>query len=434
MSKYATKVLGLLVVMFAVAIGQSFADENADQALKSDVKALTNKVSTLERQVQVLSSTPRDNSTAYVAPAGGDGGGLIHTAQDIKMSGYADVQYNNNFSNHTSNAGGNPLRTFDSNQNTFTINQFDLDFRKVANPEGGAGFELDILMGEDAQTVDAATTGADGDEFAFISAYIEVVAPLNFLEGNEILDDTINIKAGRFVTLAGTEVIRTPDNWNISRGFLFGLGVPFTHTGVRAQYNLFNDKITTYWGVNNGWDANIDNNTFKTWETGIGAQLTDSLSWLTSFYWGPENANQNSHRRFLLSNVATWNATEKLAFKGEITVGGQNRLVSTAINENARWFGLGGHVHYALTERWGLAYRMELFRDVERFRTDASGATLTGADTLWEMTLGTDYKIYEGLTGRLEYRLDKANSGSPFAGGSDSTQSTMGAQLIYNFA
>lgn len=432
MSKYATKVLGLLVVMFAVAMGQSFADENADQALKGDVKALTNKVSTLERQVQVLSSTPRDNSTAYVPPAGESGGGLIHTAQDIKMSGYADVQYNNNLSNHTSNVGGNIHRTNDANQNTFSINQFDLDFRKVANPEGGAGFELDILMGEDAQYIDTATTGADGDEFAFVSAYIEVVAPLNFLEGSEILDDTVNIKAGRFTTLAGTEVIRTPDNWNISRGFLYGLAVPFTHTGVRAQYNLFNDKVTTYWGLNNGWDANLDNNTFKTWEFGLGSQLTETLSWLSSIYYGPENANQNSHRRFLLSNVASWNATEKLSFKGEITFGAQNRMVATNLNENARWFGLGGHVHYNLTDRWGLAYRMELFRDIESSRTDPTRAGFIAADTLWEMTFGTDYKIYDGLTGRLEYRFDKGEQNSVF--NSDSSQSTLGAQLIYNFA
>jgi len=39
--------------------------------------------------------------------------------------------------------------------------------------------------------------------------------------------------AGKFVTLAGSEVIWSPSNSNFSRSILFG-AIPFTHTGVRA--------------------------------------------------------------------------------------------------------------------------------------------------------------------------------------------------------
>ena len=78
-----------------------------------------------------------------------------------------------------------------------------------------------------------------------------------------------------------------------------------------------------------------------------------------------------------------------------------------------------------------MATRFELFRDKDRSRTGAAGAQFA-TSTLWALTFGTDYKIYDNLLGRVEYRFDKGNERTPFSG--DSSQSTMGAQLIYSFA
>ena len=48
------------------------------------------------------------------------------------------------------------------------------------------------------------------------------------------------LSAGRFVTLLGEEIIPTysNQNFNETRGFVFNLGEPLTHTGVRASYTL----------------------------------------------------------------------------------------------------------------------------------------------------------------------------------------------------
>lgn len=445
MKNNAAKFLGMLLVAALAFSAPSFADENENQALKSEVKDLNGKVNALERQVQVLTSAPRETGTAYVAPT--DNGGAL---QGITVSGFVDTQYNANFTRHGDNPNANVaaggigntgLRIFDNNRDTFTVNNVEIDVEKLANPEGGAGFRADIMAGEDARIVKAGNTSAAANsDFYLQQAYVQLVAPLNIFDGSEVFGNTIDIKAGRFVTLAGLEVIEGKDNWNISRSFMFGLGIPFTHTGVRGTYGLFNGRVTTYFGLNNGWDANIDTNTFKTWELGWTANLTDSLSFTQAMYYGPEQANRlNGHRRFLLTNVASYQATEKLALKAEMNVATQRRFDPSLVGgglpgtqfDNAQWWGLALYGRYSLTDKLGMAYRFELFRDANQYRTQSAGATV-GTSTLWAQTVTADYQIYENLLGRVEFRFDKSNENIAFDGGH--TQSTLGAQMIYSFA
>jgi hypothetical protein len=153
-------------------------------------------------------------------------------------------------------------------------------------------------------------------------------------------------------------------------------------------------------------------------------------------YWGPENANAaNGRRRFLLTNVVGFQATEQLALKAEMNVGTQRRISTVVAGtegfDNAQWWGLALYGRYALTEKFGMAYRFELFRDINRTRTAVAGATPTA--TLWAQTITADYQIYENLLGRVEFRFDKSHDTEAF-GVDSSSQSTLGAQLIYSFA
>ena len=435
-----------VMMLFALAIApNALADENEVVALKQQVADLTSKLSALESHVQTMEGhvppTQGKEPVGYVPSASEQPAGLIHTMQDIHMSGYADMQFNQNLSNEAANVGGNPFRSFDANQNTFSINAVELDFYKAPDPEGGAGFRVDIAMGEDAQVVDTATTGTDADEFSLQQAYIEFVSPLSFFEGSELFGDTIDVKVGRFVTLAGAEVIEAPDNWNVSRSFLFGLAIPFTHTGIRAEHKLWNDQVTTYWGVNNGWDNVLDNNMWKTLEWGVGANPIENVSVLSAIYYGPEMARHSGHKRFLWSNVVGWDATEKLSFKQEFTLGNQRRVPSTEtlgggttkeVYANAQWWGFASYMRYELTEKLGFNYRFEVFRDDQLFRTSPATTVAAPTETLTSHTLTFDYELYENLTSRLEYRLDRSNDAAAFQ--SDSTQQTVGAQMIYKFA
>lgn len=344
---------------------------------------------------------------------------LIHTVQDIHMGGYVDIEYNQNLTAQTTNPPGNPLRSLDANQNTFTLNAVELDFQKTPDPKGGAGFRVDIAMGENNQIIDSLSPGTDGDEFGLQEAYAELITPFAPLD----------LKFGRFATLAGAEVFEPHNNWNISRSFLFGLAEPASHTGIRGQYKFLEDKATVYAGVNNGWDSVVDTNMLKTFEAGLGL-LAGDLSSTSVFYFGPENANQGGHRRFLFSQILLWQAAEKLQFMAVIDYGNERRVLGLEGNdfENAQWHGYAGYVRYELAPKWKTAYRAEFFRDDDTFRTGLSNAV---APSLWEQTVTLEYELYENLLARIEYRMDKSDDTDVFHG--DSHQSTLGSQVVYNF-
>ncbi len=450
MEKKFAIVVGLMMVMFLSLTGTSFADQDEVRVLKDQINALNQKLTSLESQVMTMkghiSATPGKELTAtnVVPPGEVTEAGLIHTLQDIHMGGYVETQWNNNFQQPKSVANTNNLRVFDVNDGSFTINAAELDFQKEANPEGGAGFRVDIAMGSDAKIVDAATNGTSvgGDTVTLQQAFVELVTPLKFWEGNSILPGSIKTIAGRYVTLAGAEVIEQKDNWNISRSIGFGFSIPFTHTGVRTNFKLFNNFLDTYLGLNNGWDDVIDNNSYKTLEAGFGWSPLDKVSIFNSLYWGPEVADQAGHRRFLISNVVKWEATDKLTFMYDFDFGAQHRVPDGAAidrRENKQWFENAAYARYQRTKKLAAATRFEIFVDKQGFRTAA--APRFPSDRTWDQTFTLEYKLYENLITRLEYRLDHSNDDKPFTtqasqglSGGEKNQNTIGASLIYNFA
>ena len=469
MMKFFSKLAVFAAVIISAAGLSAFADEgtqvaaNSDEvvALREQVKDLTSKLSSLASKVTTMqghiAATQGKESQAIgaIVPSGQEAkGGLIHTMQDIHMGGYLDIQYNQNLTNVFLNnaagvaaaipggsggapSGGNPARVFDNNQNTFSMNAAVLEFQKDPNPEGGVGFRFDLAAGNNATVVDLATDGVQNGDVTFEQAYIDIVAPLSFLKDSEIFDDVVDIKIGRFWTLAGAEVVRSPDNWNISRSLAFGFAIPFSHTGVRATYKLFKDKVTTWWGLNNGWDNVIDRNKQKTMEGGFSFSPIENLTLTSSVYLGAELAHGTAgganHRRFVLSNVALWNATDKLSFMGEINFGNQMRVAGLegTTAKSAQWHSYAGYARYKLTDKMAVVSRTELFVDDDTFRFLGASA---GKDhqNIWEQTFTLEYGIYENLIGRLEYRLDKSDDTDVFNG--HMNQQTIGGQLIYTFA
>lgn len=455
MKKNVAGMLALSVFLWTTAvISPAFADENEVTALRDQVKDLNEKVATLEHMVTTMqghisATQGKESLGTYVAPTQEVPGGLIHTLQDIHMGGYVDTQYSmalNDSTDHRTAAGllnrpTNRGRVFDGYQDSFVVNAVELDFEKAANPEGGAGFRVDIQYGEDAEIVDfdANADQASGveDDLHLQQAYVEYVQPLHMWDGHEILPASIGIKAGRFVTLAGAEVIEAKDNWNISRSFGFGMAIPFTHTGVRTNFKMFKDFFDVYLGLVNGWDVNIDNNRGKTGEMGLGYTLFENLSMFHAIYIGPERNDTVGQKRFLLSNVATFNATEALAFKAEINFGHENHVGPTAApfasnGENIEYGNYAGYARYQINDKWAAAYRAELFRDDALSRAGATALFTAPDNTLFEQTVTLEYLLADNLISRFEYRWDKSNNTGSFD--LDSNQQTLGAQLIYNFA
>ena len=457
MNRFKVRLLVVLSIFSLAFAGSAMADENALIAQKTDansqeVSSLKNQVNDLNKKLSMLESrlTNVQGQMAAEKPA------IAHTGHDIpaagplsgiEVHGFIDTQYNNNFRQPkipSATTNTNTGRVFDTKAGSFAVNAAEIDIAKVAKNPGDAGFRTDIMYGEDANVVNGSANPSDQlSKVDLQQAYVEYIAPLHFWEGNKVLPSSVNIKAGRFVTLAGLEVIEAPQNWNISRSFMFGYGLPFTHTGVRTEFGLFNNFLDVYLGLNNGWDVAVDNNKFKTLESAVGWKLW-GIQFFHTLYWGAESTTSSGQKRILITNTATYDITEKLSVMGEANWGKQNGITSaTPIpqdQDEANWWGFAGYVRYKFTPKFAVSSRSELFADNQAYRTNLSTPALNN-DRVFEQTFTAEYKLTDQLISRGELRFDKGNENNTFAqgingtggqtSGAHSSQTTIGAQLIY---
>jgi len=410
--KLGSCMIALMLVLSPV----TFADENEVVKLKEKVDILMKKVSALEKRGEKKGS-------AYIAPTPAEGG-MISTAQGIEMGGHLDIQWNNNFRQPAGVAGANAGRIFDNDDGSFTVNSAELWFENLPEEVGETGFRVNLAFGEDTGVV--AADGLTGDSVDLQEAYVQYIAPLSFFEGSDIVSDQVTLTAGRFATLAGMEVIEGPDNWNISRSFLFGLAIPFIHTGIRANWGMFNDYFDVSLGLNNGWDLAVDNNSFKTLETGVGYDPIENVSVYHAFYWGGEKMGNPAGKRWVLTNTVIWEVTDKLTVMGDFDYGAEHGIGSGTTNPNivndADWWGFAGYARYQINDKTAVSYRGEIFVDDAIFRG-------FGSDRTYEQTLTFEYALSEQMIARAEVRYDKSNDDNPFGG--SSSQTTIGAQLLY---
>lgn len=416
--------------------------ERLNKALMDQLKTLSEKVNELESRLNASEKKPIP-ATYIPGPEAEKGGGLLRTVEDIQLSGYLDTSYTFNFDRPSQQLGRpNSFRVDDRRSDNFDLNALELDLVKPAPEKGGVGFRADLVYGLDAlpqQSNGFITTAVDSSgntqqtDFALQQAYADINVPLC---GGKWLGDKVNIQAGKFVTLAGMEVIEAKDNWNFSRSMGFGYGIPTTHTGVRTNWSVWDGKLKPTIGLNNGWDQVIDVNRAKTLELGLGATPLKNVDYYGSMYLGREEVNGNGQQRFVYSNVLKWKTpVEKLQLANEILVGNQRNIPNLHGAENlnsALWNSYALYVKYDLTDKLYLAWRGELFLDNSSFRTDGDGGVTVAGSRFWGNTLTLDYRYWENLITRLEVRNDAANS-CVYDGTGASNQTTLASEVIYSF-
>jgi hypothetical protein len=121
-----------------------------------------------------------------------------------------------------------------------------------------------------------------------------------YLQYNASLGKGLKFTFGKFVTYHGAEVIEARDNPNYSRSFLFNYAIPFTHTGLMVSYP-FSDALAASFYAVNGWDNTDDNNTGKTFGLSFAWTSIEQLAMNFNVMYGPEQKNENSKNRFLLT-------------------------------------------------------------------------------------------------------------------------------------
>lgn len=337
----------------------------------------------------------------------------ILDATGLTVNGYLDAGYEYLSKSPLSPATGAAERVFDTNQNSFDLHQAGLTVAK--QPKEGFGALVNVTAGSDAQVIHSAPV--EDSKFDLTQAYVQyATGPLTVI-------------GGKFVTLAGTEVIASPSNMNVSRSILFG-SVPFTHTGVRATYAA-SDMVSLTAGVNNGWDQMQDANKQKLLELAVGLTPTKALTLTAVDYYGTE-PNQSivpdSSKKELFNFLAAWTATDALTINGEYLYVSQDEAFGPGTN-SAKYQGLAGYVTYMINDKWRTTVRAEYFKDTDGLRFGVPDNKIS------EATLTLAYLPTKSVELRGEVRTDHASQDffADNGGVLGKSMYSLEAQAIYKF-
>jgi hypothetical protein len=340
--------------------------------------------------------------------------GQIFEASGITESGYIDVGYSalkNGYGTGATGNGGVNTRVFDTQPNSFALNQLGLTLAK--QPKEGFGGLVNVTVGRDAQVIHSFPESGAAGAPATTSMFDITQAYAQYAGGS------LTVIGGKFTTLHGTEVIASTGNVNISRSILFG-AVPFTHTGLRATWAL-SDTFSLIGGLNNGWDQLTDSNKGKTLELGLTANPFKPLNIALSAYSGKENLTPGGAAlgvggaggegtRTSVDLVVSYQITDPLSVGIEYLNLSQDNMASGTGTIKGKYSGFAGYVTWNITPKFRGTVRLESFDDKDgaRFGLPAGGGT-TGAQKYKEGTLTLAYLPNDSFEFRGEVRQDSAD-------------------------
>ena len=338
-------------------------------------------------------------------------------ASGISVSGYIDAGYTHSDRNQATFT----TRVFDTQNNSFGLNQFGLTVAK--QPKEGFGGLVNLTVGRDAQFIHSSPEGVTtpATPASATSMFDVTQAFLQYAGG------PLTVIAGKFTTLHGTEVIASSGNTNVSRSILFG-AVPFTHTGVRATWAL-SDTVSLIAGVNNGWDQLTDTNKGKTAELGATLNPIKPLSITLSGYSGKEGAAPNEGTRSSLNAVASYTIIDPLSVGLEFLSVSQDIPGAGGSTTKAKYSGVAGYVTYMFSPKFRGVLRGESFDDKDGLHFGTTGTKYK------EVTLTAAYVASDSFEARVEGRRDNATNTvfTDYAGAASKTMTSIALQGLYKF-
>ena len=166
----------------------------------------------------------------------------------LTIGGHLAASYGYNFGGGDAAGSNNVLCQFNCAQNQFKVDAIKLEIGKPSDGPGTAGFQFDLLFGQNADISRGLSPTASGG--AFGDDDFSVFVQQAYLEYN--WDGTL-IKFGNWETLLGYELIDSNDNPNISHGILFTWAIPLYHTGVLLSGDL-SEGMGWALGFSNGFN------------------------------------------------------------------------------------------------------------------------------------------------------------------------------------
>lgn len=346
-----------------------------------------------------------------------------------QFSGFIDTSWVQNARNNASQT--NALRSHDIRANSIQLNTAYL--RAEGKTEDALGYVVAVDYGADAAVHRSADPrgGNAPDQFDVQEAYFTYQMPRRF-----------GAKVGKFVTLMGIEVMKSPDNPTMTRGFLFGLAEPYAHTGALFTYDL-PSVVQLGAGVVNGWDLLTDNNRGKTAIWRVGIDLGPLFNGAFDGAVGPEKNGNGKDLRSTFDATFNTKFIPPLNIAWQALYGKEVRVVDKNGDGTPEaagdWWGFTVQPVWTISDRYDLGTRYEYFQDNGGSRVGA-GNTRT---VLQNVTLTPGWNVTKSLKLRAEYRYDwSARRGGSSAAQafedangvfSKRNQTTIGLEAIYKF-
>jgi len=311
------------------------------------------------------------------------------TAWGLTVSGDAAASYY-----HSNGYPGSAWRAFDQDHDSFSLDEAGLQIGY--QPKQGIGAFVDVIAGTDAQILNENESLTKSGSTSASSVDVRQ-AYLQYATG------PVTIIVGKFVTLAGAEVINPSLNTNYSRSLLFWELEPLDHTGLRATYAA-TDTLSVSVGVDNGWNyTDLSTSGSKTGEFNATWTPNKIVSLGVTGYFGKDEVLYDGQELSLIDFVGTYNVTSALTlilnadFKQSSGNGNLGTDETTHVN------GFAGYANYAINDAFRVSVRGEYL-------------SYLGAGHAIEGTVTLGYTPVKNFEIRAELRYDKLSDGLVNAG------------------
>ncbi len=362
-------------------------------------------------------------------------------ANGISVGGHVAGSWTYNFDQPDTHA--NFGRSFDVDDQDPTLNQVDLFVDKAVTADGSkfdVGGRVEVIWGGDSRFIhslglfdhygafnvpSADDADSPDEQFDLNQAYLDLALPV----GNGL-----KVRAGKFNTTLGYEVISPTGNLFYSHSFLFNYAIPLTHTGVMASYNL-DDASSVYAAVTRGWDTSFeDDNDTLSYMVGYSTALSDQTKLFVNLISGPDQFDDNGNWRTVVDVIVSTTVGDDLTVAVNGDYGYERNSVTSVSGSDAQWYGVAGYASYALCREASLNVRAEYFNDQDGARLSAG----VGGAQFAEATVGLSIRPFasdnflSNLVIRPEFRWDWSDE-DVFNGGDDDNQLTAAIDAYFTF-
>ncbi len=374
------------------------------------------------------------------------------TKGQFSFSGYLDTYYFKNLNNPLSgsNYGYSTFaRVFDQREGQF---QLGLAQTRVAYSNSRSEAVVDLVFGPNADlgnygnVISPNAAARTSTALAIKQAYFTYKAT-----------SKLSFTAGQFGTHIGYEVIDAPVNFNYSLSNLFANG-PFYHMGIKANYAL-SDRVGFMAGIVNNWDANFDNNKFKTAIAQL--YLSPVSGWNVYLNWigGNEDSPANGQPINASPELGSLKQMIDLTTSYQVTdrwlVGLNSAYGSYKVKKSdaQTWGGAAVYTNYAISDVFALGVRGEVFDNTSgvqylkaKIGEDEEGNDILAGTNVTSLTATGNITLAEGhLLLKPEVRMDMVkkvdgpgmDSFQQFEDTSgnftNNSQTTVGVAFIYKF-